>query len=77
MTPSWRKLLLLGPSIALVICAVLSLHRFPHHEIFRLAFDALALLNFWLLYRYNLNHRQPDTLIHLFPDSLATPKERS
>jgi hypothetical protein len=77
MTPRRRKLLLLGPSIALVICAVLSLHRFQHHEIFRLAFDALALLNFWLLYRYNLNHRQPDTLIHLFPVPPETSKERS
>jgi hypothetical protein len=25
------------------------------------------LINSWLVYRLNLNHRQPDNLIHLFP----------
>jgi hypothetical protein len=34
------------------------------------------LLNFWLLYRYNSKRRQPDTLIHLFPEPPANPTER-
>jgi hypothetical protein len=76
MTPERRKVVILSSLIVLVICAVLSSRRFPHHDAFRLASDVLMLLNFWLLYRYNSRRRQPDTLIHLFPESAANFKER-
>jgi uncharacterized membrane protein len=80
MTPNRQKRITLCCLIicAMLICLFFSLRHGPHHVAFNLAFDGLFLINFWLGYRYNIkHHRQRDTLIHLFPDSLATPKERS
>ncbi len=78
MTSERRKAVTLSSAIlcGMIVCAVLSLRRFPHHNAFGLGFDALMLLNFWLLYRFNSKRRQPDTLIHLFPESAANSKER-
>jgi hypothetical protein len=61
----------------MLVCAIFSMHRFPYHSAFHVAFYALMLLNSWLLYRYNLNRAQPDTLIHLFPVPPETSTERS
>jgi hypothetical protein len=41
-----------------------------------LVFFGLLLINSWLHYRWSSKRRQPDTLIHLFPESAANPKER-
>lgn len=52
----------------MLLCAFFSFrihHR--HHDAFSFTFFGLCLINSWLMYRYNLNRRQPDTLIHLFP----------
>jgi hypothetical protein len=79
MTPERRKRITLIFCIisGMIVCAIFSLRHGPHRNAFRLGFDALMLINFWLCYRYNLNRRQPDTLIHLFPAPLENSKERS
>jgi hypothetical protein len=79
MKPDRRKLIILSSLIlcAMLPCAFFSLRHGPHHAAFSLAFYALFLLNSWVMYRNSSKHRQPDTLIHLFPEPSATPKERS
>ena len=62
----------------MLVCAFLSFPHRPHHTAFGFALDGLTLISFWLSYRYNIkHHRQPDTLIHLFPVPPETSKERS
>jgi hypothetical protein len=79
MRPERRKHIFVSFLIicGMLVCAVVSLRHGPHHAAFGLGFDALMLINSWLLYRVNLNHRQPDNLIHLFPMPPETSKERS
>ena len=83
MTPERRKRITLSSLIlilcGMLICAFFSLRHSPHHVAFDFAFFVLLLISSCLQYWnwYNSEHRQPDTLIHLFPASLATPKERS
>jgi hypothetical protein len=50
-----------------IVCMAFSFHRSRYQTSFRLALNILFLITFWLAYRRNLNRRQPDTLIHLFP----------
>jgi hypothetical protein len=77
MTSERRKILTLSSLIlcGMLMCAFFSLR----HSAFQWAFRILILMcQAWLLYYiYNLNRRMPDTLIHLFPEPLAKPKERS
>jgi hypothetical protein len=62
----------------MLTCLFISLRHGPHHAAFRFAFDGLYLISFWLGYRFNIKHRrQPDTLIHLFPQPPENFKERS
>jgi hypothetical protein len=60
------------------VCFFFSLRHSPHHAAFTLAALVLQLIG-WCLYLYdwyNSNRREPETLIHLFPESPANPKER-
>ena len=79
MTPDHRKFIILSSVIlcAMLICGLFSLRHSAHHSAFTLAFYALLLINSWLMYRYSSKRRQPDPLIHLFPEPSATSKERS
>lgn len=66
-----------GILCGMLICAFFSMRHGPHRAAFGLAFDSLLLFNFWLGYRADLNRRQRDTLIHLFPAQPDHSKERS
>lgn len=80
MMPDRRKRIIVSSLIicAMIVCTVFSLRHGPHHVAFSLASNGLCMISFWLGYRYNLkHHRQPDTLIHLFPEPLENTKERS
>jgi hypothetical protein len=74
MTSERRKRLILHSVIlcGMIVCMFFSFqHHYRHHFAFGQVFWGLLLINSALLYKYNLNRRQPDTLIHLFP----TPPE--
>lgn len=77
MTPERRKRTTLSFLIlcGMLICGFFLLRHGSHRSAFTLAFYALLLLNSWLLYSFNANRRQPDTLTHLFPASPDKPKE--
>ena len=80
MKPERKKLVVLSFCIlcGMIICMFLSFPNRPHHTAFGFALDGLTLISFWLNYRYNIkHHRQPDTLIHLFPVPTETSEERS
>ena len=79
MTLERRKRLTLSCLIlcAMLVCVPFSWSRhLPHHFAFQLTFWILLGINSCLNYKYASERRMPDTLIHLFPESPATPKER-
>jgi hypothetical protein len=78
MTPERKKFTILSSLCisGIFICQVFVLRHTPHHSAFNLASFSFLLLNSWLLHRYDSKRRQRDTLIHLFPESPTTPKER-
>jgi hypothetical protein len=79
MTPERRKLVTIHSAIAvgMFVCAFFVLRHSPHRSAFTLIALVLLLINSALQYRYASKHRQPDTLIHLFPELSANSKERS
>jgi hypothetical protein len=78
MTPERRKLVTISLTLAvgMFVCAFFVLRNPPHRSAFTLFGFVLLLINSGLQYRYASRHRQPDTLIHLFPEPSPTPKER-
>ena len=78
MRPERKKFVALSASIliGMLICAFFMLGHSLHRSAFQLAFDGLMFLNFFTLLSFHKNRPQPDTLIRLFPESLATLKER-
>jgi len=78
MTLKHKKRLALSLCVlsAMLVCAFFSFRHSAHQAAFHLAFWVLFLITSWLNYKYNLERRQPDTLIHLFPAPPDT-KERS
>jgi hypothetical protein len=59
----------------MLICGFFILRHSPHHHAFSFAFYGLLLVNSGLVYTYNADRAQPDTLIHLFPASPDHSKE--
>ena len=77
MTLDRKKFIILS---SVILCAMLAcglLRYYTHHSAFTLGFYACLLLSSWLTYKQSSKQRQPDTLTHLFPKSLASAKERS
>jgi hypothetical protein len=77
MTPEQRKVVTLSSLSLCGIIVCVFLRHSPHHGAITFISFGLLLINLWMVYLvYSSNRRMPDTLVHLFPESPATPKER-
>ncbi len=71
MKPEHRKSFVLSSLIlcGTFVCMVFSFRHSHHQSALRLATFVLMLISFWRITQFNVKHRrQPDTLIHLFPN---------
>jgi hypothetical protein len=79
MTPERRKRIALSSLIicAMVLCLFLSMRSGHHRSAWNVALLVVMVLNLWFSSHYQAKHKQPDTLIHLFPANTETSQERS